>query len=153
MHVMSLEQYEKFFESKSIILKPQTSSSRNRPRSNAVRGISGLRDYLARLLNNRPRDGERKRPSYMNRAKENLRDAKMRWAYYCEAQGIKSKKPVGHFADLINLCEAELSVFEKEAIYINQILRDHERKEAKHKISADYDVLANFKNEEWRYLY
>jgi len=137
MHVMSREQYEKFFESKSIILKPQTNSSRNRPRSNAVRGISGLRDYLDRLLSNRSRDGERKRSSYINRAKKNLRDARMRWAYYCEAQGIKSEKPVGHFADQINLCEAELSVFEKEAIYINQILKDHEREEEKQKISAD----------------
>ena len=135
MHVMSREQYEKFFESKSIILKPQTNNSRNRPKSNTVSGISGLRDYLARLLNNRSRDGERKRPSYMNRAKGNLRDAKMRWAYYCEAQGVKSGKPVGHFADQINLCEAELKVFEKEAMYINQILKDHERKEEENKVS------------------
>ena len=137
MHVMSREQYEKFFESKSIILKPQTNNSRNRPKSNTVNGISGLRDYLARLLNNRSRDGERKRPSYMNRAKENLRDAKMRWAYYCESQGIKSEKPVGHFADQINLCEAELRVFEKEAMFINQILKNHERKEDENRISAD----------------
>ncbi len=129
MHVMSREQYEKFFESKSIILKPQTRDSRKRPRFNAVRGISELRDYLARLLNNRSSGGERKRTSYMNRAKENLRDAKMRWTYYCEAQGIKSKKPVGHFADQINLCEAELRVFEKEAMHIHQILRDHEKEE------------------------
>ncbi len=135
MHVMSREQYEKFFESKSIILKPQTNNSRNRPKSNTVSGISGLRDYLARLQNNRSRDGERKRPSYMNRAKENLRDAKMRWAYYCKVQGIKSEKPVGHFADQINLCEAELRVFEKEATYIKQILKNHEREEEANKIS------------------
>ncbi len=136
MHVMSREQYEKFFESKSIILKPRTDSSRNPPRSNAVRGISGLRDYLARLLNNRSNSEERKRPSYMNRAKKNLRDAKNRWTYYCKVQGIKPEKPVGHFADQINLCEAELRVFEKEAMYINKILKDHERKEDKIKISA-----------------
>ncbi len=136
MHVMSQEQYEKFFESKSIILRLQTSNSRKRLRSNVVHGIRGLRDYLARLLNNRPSGGERNLPSYMNRAKENLRDAKRRWTYYCEAQGTKSEKPVGHFADQINLCEAELRVFEKEAMYINQILREHERKEEKNKISA-----------------
>ncbi len=136
MHVMSREQYEKFFESKSIILKPQTNNLRNHPKSNTVSGISGLRDYLARLLNNRPRGEVRKRQSYMNRAKENLRDAKTRWAYYCEAQGINPEKPVGHFADQINLCEAELRVFEKEAMYINQILKNHERKEESNKIKA-----------------
>ncbi len=136
MHVMSREQYETFFESKSIILKPQTNNSRNRPKSNTVSGISGLRDYLARLQNNRSRDGERKRSSYMNRAKENLRDAKMRWAYYCKAQGIKSETPVGHFADQINLCEAELRVFEKEAVYINEILKEYEKKEEKNLISS-----------------
>jgi len=136
MHVMSREQYEKFFESKSIILRPQRSNSRRRPRSNAVHSISELRNYLARLLNNRSSGGERKLPSYMNRAKDNLRDAKRRWAYYCAAQCITSKKPVGHFADQINLCEAELRVFEKEAMYINQKLEDHERKEEESKISA-----------------
>ncbi len=125
MDVMSLGQYEKFFESKSIILGPKTNNLRRHLRSNAVHGISGLYDYRDRLLNNRSCGGERKLPSYMNRAKENLRDAKRRWTYYCEAQGIKSEKPVGHFADQINLCEAELRVFEKEAIYINQILREN----------------------------
>ncbi len=146
MHVMSREQYEKFFESKSIILKPQTSNSRSRLRSNVVRGISGLRNYLARLLNNRTRGGGQNLPSYINRAKENLRDAKMRWAYYCKAQGIKSETPVGHFADQINLCEAELRVFEKEAVYINQILKEYEKKEEKNMISSgvsagfDYNI-------------
>ena len=129
MHVMSQSPYEKFFESKSIILRPQTNNSRKRPRSNAIHGIRGLRDYLARLINNRSRGGERKLLSYIDRAKENLQDAKSRWIYYCEAQGIKSKKPIGHFADQINLCEAELRVLEKEAVHINQILREYERKE------------------------
>ncbi len=136
MHVMSREQYEKFFESKSIILKPQTNNLRNHPKSNTVSGISGLRDYLARLLNNRPSGGERNLPSYMNRAKENLRDAKRRWTYYCEAQGTKSEKPVGHFADQINLCEAELRVFKKEAMYINKMLRDYEIKQERNRINA-----------------
>lgn len=123
---MSRNQYEKFFESKSVILKPHSNNSTKRSRSNTVNGINGLREYLARLIKNRTCGGERKLLSYMNRAKENLRDAEMRWVYYCETQGIKSKKPVGHFADQINLCEAELKVFEKEAMYINQILKDHE---------------------------
>ncbi len=138
MHVISREQYEKFFESKSIILRPQTSSSRKRSisKSNAVKGISGLRDYLARLLYNRSNGGERKLLSYMNRAKEDLQNAKRRWAYYCDNQGINSTKPVDHFADQINLCEAELSVFEKEALYINQILENHEKKKRDNKVSA-----------------
>ncbi len=136
MHVMSRAQYEEFFESRSIILRPQTDNSEESSKPNAVHGISGLRDYLARLLNNQSRDGEQEILSYMNRAKENLRDAKRRWSYYCEAQGIKSKEPVGHFADQINLCEAELRVFEKEAMYINKILSDHEENKEKNKINA-----------------
>ncbi len=136
MQVMSRGQYEKFFESKSIILRPQTNNPRKYYMSNAIHGISGLRDYQDRLLNNQSRGEEQIILSYMNRAKENLRDAKRRWIYYCEDRGIKSIVPVGHFADQINLCEAELRVFKKEAMCINKMLRDYEIKQERNRINA-----------------
>ncbi len=136
MQVMSRGQYEKFFESKSIILRPQTNNPRKYYMSNAIHGISGLRDYLDRLLNNQSGGEEQIILSYMNRAKENLRDAKRRWIYYCEDRGIKSIVPVDHFADQINLCEAELRVFKKEAMYINKMLRDYEIKQERNRINA-----------------
>ncbi len=136
MQAMSRDQYEKFFESKSIILRPQTNNSRKYYMSNAIHGISGLRDYLDRLLNNQSGSEEQIILSYMNRAKGNLRDAKRRWSYYCNVRGIKSKEPIGHFADQINLCEAELRVFKKEAMYIDKMLRDYDIKQERNRINA-----------------
>ncbi len=138
------EYYEGIYRNHSTVLGAQLHED-GRPRlsNSAMSGIDMVRERLQNIKQDSEDRFGKFLPSLLNDACQKRDSAIKQWIHWEKSQDKNYEKPFGRHLEAIERYQAKICILEEEARLLNQMVREHEKKESekKEEIKSEIPLL------------